>query len=110
MEITIIQIFALLFAGFAISRALLRFKDRKITGKELSFWMIIWAAVIVIALLPALTFYFSRLVGIGRGIDFVVYMSIILLFYLVFRIYVQLDSMERDISKIVQQAAIKRKK
>jgi hypothetical protein len=110
MEITVIQIFALLFAGFAFSRAFLRFRDKKITTKEFLFWTVIWAAVVTVALLPGLTYYFSRMVGVGRGIDFAIYISIIILFYMIFRLYVKIDSVEQNMGKIVQEIALKKKK
>jgi len=105
--VQILQVIVVLFALFAISRAFLRFKDKKISGKEFAFWLILWMAAIVVILLPSTSFFFANLLGIQRGADFVVYISIILLFYMVFRLYVKIDSVEREITMLVRQIAVR---
>ncbi|MBW2969191.1 DUF2304 domain-containing protein, partial [Candidatus Woesearchaeota archaeon] len=39
--------------------------------------------------------------------DFVVYLSIILLFYMIFRIYVRFESFEQDITKLTREITLK---
>ncbi len=108
--VTILQIVVVLFALFAFSRALLRFRDKKISGKEFIAWTILWAAAIVVILLPGTTFFFANILGIQRGADFVVYISIILLFYLVFRLYVKIDSVEKNLTNLVREISISKGK
>jgi len=108
--IQLIQVVVVLFALFAFSRALLRFKDRKISAKEFTAWTILWAAAIVVILLPGTTFFFANILGITRGADFVVYVSIIALFYLVFRLYVKIDGVERNLTKLVREISISKGK
>lgn len=104
-----IQVIAIIVAVFAVSRAFLRLREHKISINAFIFWAIVWAAVIVVAFIPNVTFYFSNLLGIGRGIDFVVYISILLLFYLIFRIYVRLEALNSSITKLTRTIAIQRK-
>lgn len=106
----LIQIIVIIFVLFAYSRVILRFKDKVVTANEFIFWSVIWISIIIVALVPSITSWFSDLFGIGRPIDFVVYLSIILLFYLVFRIYVKLESVEQDVTKVVREITIKRRK
>lgn len=108
--ISIIQIFATVFALFAWSRALLRYKDRKISNNEFIFWSVIWLGVVVVAFIPGISALVSDAIGIRRPIDFFVYLSIILLFYLVFRIYIKLDTVNGEITKIVREFALRKKK
>jgi len=108
--VTLIQIIIVLFALFAWSRAFLRFREGKLTRNELIFWSIGWLLVIIIVLLPGTTNILARTFGVGRGADVVVYISIIVLFYLIFKLYVKLDSLEKDITKIVREIALERKK
>ena len=105
----LIQIIAIVFALFALSRAALRLRDKQINFVQFMFWGMIWVMVIVVAFVPKITFFFSNLLGIERGIDFAVYISIILLFYLMFRLYVKLDKIEEDMTKIVRKIAIRKK-
>lgn len=106
----VIQIVVLLFAVFAFSRALLRYKEGKITGKELFFWSIVWLAVIVVVVLPWTTTVLASMLGIRRGVDLMVYLGVLVLFYLVFRVYVKLEQVEQEITKVVREVAIKKKK
>lgn len=106
----LIQIIAIVFAAFAWSRALLRFKDRKISLGAFLLWTLIWAAVVVVALVPAIPALIASLIGIRRPVDIAVYLSIIILFYLVFRIYVKLDGMEQNMTKLVREMSLTHKK
>jgi len=104
----ILQIIVVLFVLFAWSRVLLRFRDRKISRWEFVFWSLLWLAVLIILFIPKITEPIARLLQIGRGIDVIVYLSIVLLFYLVFRIYVRLEGIEQDITKVVREVSLKK--
>lgn len=106
----VIQIILIIFALFALSRAFLRFKDNKLTKYEFLFWAVIWVAVIIVGIIPNITIILSNKFGIGRGIDLVIYISIIALFYLIFRLYVKLESMEKEITTVVRRVALNPKK
>ncbi|MFH1770954.1 MAG: DUF2304 family protein [archaeon] len=105
-----IQVIAIIFAIFAYSRVILRFKDKKMSNLEFLFWSIIWISIIVFASIPQVVNSLANVFGIERPIDLVVYVSIVLLFYLMFRIYVKIESHEQDITKIVRTVAIKESK
>jgi len=108
--VQLIQIIVVLFAIFAISMAFLRFRDRKIKFSGLVLWAGVWAAAIVVILLPGTSFFFANILGIQRGADFVVYISIIVLFYLMFRLYVKIDNVEKNVTKLVREVAIDRER
>ncbi|MCX6707510.1 MAG: DUF2304 family protein [Candidatus Woesearchaeota archaeon] len=108
--ISILQIIVTLFIVFALSRAIFRFRDKQINLLELVFWCLLWIAAGVVLFIPQATNPIARLLNVGRGIDVPVYLSIVLLFYLVFRLYVKLDSINQNITKIVREVAIKKKK
>jgi small membrane protein len=108
--ITPIQILAFIFVTFAASRAVLRAKDKKITLIELLFWLGVWGGLIVVVFFPGLTSYVADLVGIGRGIDVIIYTSIGLLFYMIFRLYVKFEESEREITRLVREIALMKKR
>lgn len=108
--ITAIQIGALVFSLFALSRVILRAKDKKINTVELFFWVGVWAILIVTIALPDILSRGAALVGIGRGTDLILYGSIGLLLYLVFRLYVKLEETEREITQLVRERALEKKK
>jgi len=106
----LIQILAILFALFAFSRAVLRFKDGAIKTREFVMWSVVWIAVIVVAAIPPTAEFISTALGVQRAVDLVVYVSIIMLFYLIFRVYVKTEKMEHSITTITRSIAIKRAK
>ena len=110
MVLTPLQIVAILFALFALSRALLLFKENKINFKELLFWAIIWIGVIIISLSKRIMSMFAEFTGLQRPIDALLIISVILLFYLIYRIYAKFDKVEQDITLVVRQVTHKKKK
>jgi len=107
MELSALQIIAILFALFAWSRALLRLKDRKISGLEFGFWTVVWAGVIATMLLPKTAEFIALSLGVERPVDLAVFVSILLLFYLVFRLYVKLEQQGQEMTKIARSIAIR---
>lgn len=106
----VIQILAIVFALFAFSRAVLRFKDGHITAKEFFLWSFVWIAVIVVAVLPSTVDFVSKLFGVQSAIDLIVYVSIIMMFYLIFRLYVKIEKQEHAVSTLTRAVAIKQAK
>ena len=108
--VQLLQILVVAFALFAISRVILRFRDRKVSATSLILWSILWIGAIIVVLLPGTSFFFASILGIQRGADFVVYVSIIVLFYLMFRLYVKIDNVEKNVTKLVREIAIRRER
>ena len=104
---TIIQLLLLIFLLFAISRVILRFRGGQIKLTEFGFWGALFATAIVVVLYPTETTKLANSLGIGRGVDLVVYASIVLLFYLVFRIYVMLEDIRNETTEVVRKFALK---
>jgi hypothetical protein len=107
--ISFIQILIIVFAVFALSRTIKKLRDGQLKTSEFYGWSLLWGIVIVVAIIPQVTTFLSNLVGVGTGTDLALYVSVILLFYLVFRIYVKLDVMEQNITAVVRNVAIKNK-
>jgi len=101
----IIQIIIVIFALFAFSRSLLRIRDKTISKSEFIFWSCLWLSIIVVALLPETISYFSESLGIEKGLNLIIYASIIFLFYLVFRLYVKIEKNNQNLTKIVREIA-----
>jgi hypothetical protein len=108
--IGLIQIFVLVFGMFAFSRAVLRYKGGSIRLAELLFWAGIWILGILFALFPGILNWLSSVGGFGRGMDFALASSIIIMFYLLFRLYVKMDELDQTITKMVREIAISKAK
>lgn len=103
---SIIQFLIVAFALFAIARTFRQFKKGKLTLAFLFLWIVFWLIVGVVVVLPQTTDTLARLVGVGRGVDAIMYVSIIALFYAVFRLLVRIEDVEREITKLVRKLAM----
>jgi hypothetical protein len=102
----LLQVLGTLFLFFAISRVLLRWHDQSLSTRELVFWCLVFAGILIVLLFPDLTVKVAHLLGITRGTDVVVYGSVVLLFYLVFRIYVRLENIQHQMILLFRALAL----
>lgn len=102
-----IQIIITIFVLFALSRVYLQFKSDNVTTLQFIFWLIIWLGVLTVLYWPNLSNQIAEFLGISRGVDVFVYLGIIALFYLIYRAYIKIEHLERDITKIVRKEALK---
>ena len=99
-------VIAIPFIVFAWSRALLRYRDGLIKVTDFIFWSLLWLAAGVIVSVPAITTRLAISIGIGRGTDLVIYTSIIIILYLLFRLYVKISNVHREITLLVRASAL----
>lgn len=104
--LTPIQIFLLVLVLFAVSRVYLRAKEKILSPKTALFWFAIWTAAAFGILLPTTTSNLAQIVGVGRGVDVIVYVSLALLFYLVFRLFVLVEDLRHEITSLIRQIAL----
>jgi len=102
----IIQIIIFVFIFFVISRIISRFRLGDITSRELTIWLIFWLLVAAATYAPQQTDVVAQWVGVARGADLLVYLSIMALFFLVFKIIVRVEKLDKDITIIVRHAAL----
>lgn len=102
----LIQFIIFAFIVFVIFKVFSRFKEKNLTLRELAGWIVFWLAVATIIALPQSTGFFAQILGVGRGTDVVIYISIIVIFYSIFKTQVRFEKIEREITKIVRDKAI----
>src|SRR4030042_6183304 len=102
----LIKIFLIIFVLFAISKVALRYRDKIISLQEFILWTVFWFAVAFLIIFPEVTSYLAIWVGVGRGVDLVIYLAILLLFYLFFRTAARVDKIDKDLTKVVRQIAL----
>jgi hypothetical protein len=105
-----IKIILLIFILFVLSRIVWRFLKKEIHRGELIIWLIFWLLVALAVLLPQTTDLLAQKVGVSRGADLLVYISVLVLFYLVFRMLVKLEKIDSQITKIVREVALREDK
>lgn len=105
-----IQVIAVVFALFAMSRVYSRLKDSNLTAREFMFWTVLWLLVVIVAFLPDATTDLALLLGIEKGLSLIVSLGFIVLFYLVFRLYVKIENQNQELTRIVRELAIRKKR
>lgn len=104
-NITLTQIVLTLFLLFALSRVVLRFKGGALTITGFIFWSGLFCFAIVVVIIPSVTSLIANAVGIRRGADAVIYTSLVLLFYLIFRLHIFIEDIKHEISELVRKLA-----
>lgn len=101
------QIILSVFLLFALSRVVMQVRSTKLSVSQFVFWGGVFILAIVGVMDPELTTHIARILGIGRGADVVLYISITLLFYLIFRLSIALEETKREISELVRKIALR---
>jgi small membrane protein len=102
-----IQIVLTCFAVFAFSRVLIRYRRGGMRMLHLGLWLIFWTGVIVVSLHPDTTNRLADLLGVGRGVDTAIYLSLLMIFYLLFRCFAKIEDMDRQLTRVVRADALR---
>ena len=102
-----IQVIAIIFAIFLLVKAILRLKNKKLTINEFLFWSAMWMLLIILSIFPQISDKIANFFGFGRGLDFFIVSSILLIFYLIFRIYSMLEDLDSKITELARSISLK---
>jgi len=105
----IYQVIAIILGILAIILSILRFRDGKMSLGMMAVWIIIWLVVIFVAIDPNSTNFLAVYTGIGRGLDFVLIIGLLLCFYLIFKMYNKIETVEEELTDLVRELALARK-
>lgn len=104
----LIQILSSLFVIFALWRLIVKFRRSELKPSQFILWFVFWLSAGIAFLTPALLTKFANLLGIGRGTDLVLYLAVVVVFYLIFKIFVRLEKMERNITQVIRSSSLSR--
>lgn len=93
-------------AVIMLGKTVYKYSEKKFTAIEALVWSALWVGVGVISFAPRLVSWLAGLVGIGRGVDLVIYVSILALFYLVFRLFDRVEQLSEELTSFVREKAI----
>jgi len=99
----LIQIIVSIFLVLIILKTLGRKKSKELSLRETIAWLVVWVGTGVIFWFPQQTDKISKILGVSRGADLITYLAIIILAYLVFRIFIHLDRIEKSITKLTRE-------
>jgi len=105
-------LFKIIFALLALSAIITVWqkKQKTLLGKKATyFWILFWLVLAVVVFWPNSTQILAEYIGIGRGVDLVIYVSIACIFYLIFRMNLKIEGLKRDLTEVVRDKAIRDK-
>ena len=102
----LIQILLVVFFLFALIKVIGRWRAGDLSLAGLIGWTMFWVVAGVVALLPNSTAQLAKIVGIGRGADLVVYVALAGLFFLIFKLMVKIELLNKDITKLTRKIAL----
>lgn len=92
---------------FIVYKTAVSFRKGNLSKNFTLTWLVLWCGVLFFILEQNTLIRIAHLVGISRGVDLVIYLSIILLFYLVYRIFYNLNEINQKLTKMIREDALK---
>lgn len=104
-----IILFQLLFSLFTIFAIISVWSKKRLGLLSLggvAFWVLFWLIAVVFVWWPDSTVKLANFFGIGRGSDLVLYVSLVVIFYLLFRLSVKLELVNRYLTKVTRERSV----
>jgi small membrane protein len=82
---------------------------RKTRSKGFNILLLLSAAVVsaIFILWPEMTSKIARLLGVGRGADFVFYISIIVFWFVIVQLFSRIRKLEQKVTEIIRSDAVR---
>lgn len=103
---TIFQIIILILVAYIILKAARRLMKKELSVWLFIFWVSLWGGAAILTVFPRVMEQLALWLGIGRGVDLVIYLSLLLIFYLLFKINLRQQALEKKLVALVRQNAI----
>lgn len=102
------QIILTAIALLGIERIYTRLRARQMGLGIVALWTLGTIIFLIFVWRPDVSTRFSQLIGVGRGVDAAVYISVAVLFYTTLRIFIRLEKQENLITQLVSEIALLR--
>ncbi|MEK7618860.1 MAG: DUF2304 domain-containing protein [Patescibacteria group bacterium] len=102
----VIQIILTVCSFLVIVRAVKSFRKGAIRFPMFVFWSLFWLTLVFFLWQPGLADRIAWFLQVGRGADAVFYLALVLIFGLIFKIMVRLESLDSQLTTIVRELAI----
>jgi len=105
------QIIALVIILFFVFRLAGQKIKKQVGANEFRLWLIFWLVAAVAIIFIKDIDWLVKLFGFsGSGINFLIYLAVLALFYLIFRLRLDLAKMDKNLTEIARQIALNDKK
>jgi hypothetical protein len=108
MFVILVKVFSLVLAAIVISKSYVDFRAKVESLPILIFWIVTWIIIVVVALFPSIIDLLISSFGGGRtGLGTFFGIGLVFLFFIVYRMYMKIERLERNLVKTVQELALR---
>ncbi|MDD5110195.1 MAG: DUF2304 domain-containing protein [Patescibacteria group bacterium] len=97
----------LVFVAWMLLRIFHRLRRHELGRGEAGGWVGLWLVVLAAAWFPHGTDVVAQWFGVGRGADLLIFISIVALFALVSWLLTRVEKIEREITIVVRETALR---
>ncbi|MCU1278802.1 MAG: hypothetical protein JWM53_2348 [bacterium] len=101
-----IKILSVLFALIAIRRVVVRYRRGGALTLEFVMWMFVFSGIGIVVFIPHVTDRFAAWMGVSSGFNALTFLAVSGLLFAVYRLLSRLQTVERDITKLVRAQAL----
>ncbi len=86
----------------------IKFRKKEITFGWFSFWFLLWAGIIGMVSQAYVADRMAAFIGLGkgRGVELALFLAVLIILYLIFRLYLKINKIDSQISEIVKHIAL----
>lgn len=110
MNFQLIQLLVTIVSGFVVFKTIHKFRKKEIPFLLCALWSLFWILGIVLVWQPSIADTIASLLQVGRGTDAILYLSLVAIFYLIFKLFVRFEKMDKEITALVREVAILERK
>lgn len=101
------QVLLIIIAILTLAFIYHRLRSKKTTPATFALWVVAWIIVLFFAFNPNVSDPLAGLFGIGRGVDLLLVIGLLLSLYMNFRLYIKFDDLNQQINELVRELAIR---
>lgn len=107
MLILLARIFSVLFTLLVAIKSYLDFRAKRESITMMVFWVATWVAISTIAFFPQLIDSFLGSPKTRAGVGTVLGIGLIFIYFVIYRVYVKADRLEKQLSKLIRESSLK---
>ncbi len=101
------QIIALSIIIFLVYRLIVQKNKKEINANEFALWLSLWSvAALSIIFLKKIDLFLASLGLAASAINFLIYLSVLILFYFVFKMRLTIAKQDRELTKLARIVAL----
>ncbi len=103
----LIQLMGIIVFSLLIIATLILWHRKELSVSAMLIWVAIWLFLLLFVLFPNFSIEIASFVGVGRGVDLVIYVFIVLLLISNLYFFIKLEELDRELTRLVRIIALK---